>query len=153
MPGFASKIRTAANMPFADWGMFFEAGLQLVAAAILVRSWPKRRWTQNPLQSASDRIDPREISTETKATVDRVRRAIARFSQIAPAIFICLPQAVAARRMLKRRGIKSALYCGTRQGGSGEMEFHAWLKVGEKWVVGHCDENSYAVFVPGNGDG
>ena len=149
MPGLASKIRTAAQLPVADWGMFFEAGLQLVAAAILVRSRPTRRWTQNPLQSAPDQTDPREISSETTAAVDRVRRAIARFSQIAPSVFICLPQAIAARRMLKRRGIGSALYCGTRQGGSGEKEFHAWLKVGEKWVVGHCDENSYAVFVPG----
>ena len=80
------------------------------------------------------------------ATVRRIRLAIVRALRNMPGDPACLPQAIAARRMLERRGIASRLYIGTMRDDSGVPRFHAWLKVGEEWVTGICDESRYSVF-------
>lgn len=59
----------------------------------------------------------------------------------------CLPQALAARWMLERRGIGSQLYLGTARDAAGVPRFHSWLKVGDEWVTGHCDESRYSMLV------
>ena len=62
----------------------------------------------------------------------------------------CLPQAVAAQWMLRRRGVRSRLVFGVRRGaeGSGQLEFHAWLMVGGECVVGGQEIGSYTAFPP-----
>lgn len=78
----------------------------------------------------------------------RVRFAIARAARNLPTDPNCLPQALAVRRMLERRGIEASLYMGAERGEDGKTRFHAWLKVGPEWVTGLCDEDRYALLLP-----
>ncbi|WP_347548685.1 lasso peptide biosynthesis B2 protein [Pseudalkalibacillus hwajinpoensis] len=48
----------------------------------------------------------------------------------------CLVKAIAAMRMLERRGIESTLYLGTAKGESGELIAHAWLRSGPYYITG-----------------
>ena len=48
---------------------------------------------------------------------------------------LCLPRALAAHAMLRRRGIASRLCLGVARNG-GEFAAHAWIEVGEKKIVG-----------------
>lgn len=49
---------------------------------------------------------------------------------------VCLVQALAAKWMLRRRGLRSTLYLGVRHGQAGALEAHAWLQCSDFWVVG-----------------
>ena len=54
----------------------------------------------------------------------------------------CLEQAIAAKMMLRRRGVHSTLYLGmTRE----PVAAHAWVRVGEWNVTGGQDVSRYAV--------
>lgn len=48
---------------------------------------------------------------------------------------LCLPRALAAHAMLRRRGIASRLCLGVARNG-GELAAHAWIEVGENKIVG-----------------
>ena len=48
----------------------------------------------------------------------------------------CLVKAIAAMRMLEKRGIESTLYLGTAKDESGELIAHAWLRSGPYFVTG-----------------
>ena len=48
----------------------------------------------------------------------------------------CLVKAIAAMRMLEKRGIESTLYLGTAKDESGELIAHAWLRSGPYYVTG-----------------
>jgi hypothetical protein len=54
----------------------------------------------------------------------------------------CLEQAIAAKAMLRRRGIASTLYLGVTRDPVGA---HAWLRVGDVNVTGGRDVARYAV--------
>jgi len=49
---------------------------------------------------------------------------------------VCLPQALAARQMLTRRGVSSALYFGASKDSVGMFESHAWLLAAGVEVTG-----------------
>jgi len=85
---------------------------------------------------------------ETPAAVDlspasrRVGWAIGTASRRTPWRSKCLEQAIAAKAMLRVRGIESTLYLGvTRE----PFMAHAWLRVGELHVTGGQDVSRYAV--------
>jgi hypothetical protein len=54
----------------------------------------------------------------------------------------CLEQAIAAKMMLRRRGIHSTLYLGVT---SDPIAAHAWVRVGDWNVTGGQDVSRYAV--------
>ncbi len=78
---------------------------------------------------------------ETVRTLPRADAAVAadvgwiveRMADHTPWESACLPQAMAAQNMLKRRGIGSTLYLGLNRTG---QEAHAWLRCGTAIVTG-----------------
>ena len=62
----------------------------------------------------------------------------------------CLPQAMAAQWMLRRRGVSSTLVFGVRRGNpqNRELEFHAWLDAEGECVVGGEEIATYLAFTP-----
>ncbi len=48
----------------------------------------------------------------------------------------CLVQALAAKKMLEKRGVGNTLYLGTAKEDNGEMVAHAWLRSGPYIVTG-----------------
>lgn len=69
-------------------------------------------------------------------TPRRVARAIERASRVTPWVSNCLPQAMTAKRMLKKRGLRSTLYLGIARENGEKLSAHAWLRCGQFFVTG-----------------
>jgi hypothetical protein len=75
-----------------------------------------------------------------------IKLSIARACVRSPWRTKCFEQALAAKMMLKRRGIESTTYFGVRKGGADEkMNAHAWLKSGDLIVTGWQKVNTYTI--------
>lgn len=142
-----SKLRTFLQLDGEDRLASLEAMIALFVAGALVRLVPPRRWRRRFGPVGRTKSTPRGEPADL-ATVRRIRLAVARGSRNVPANPNCLPQALAARWMLERRGIPSTLYLGSESDGAGGHRFHAWLKVGPEWVTGHCEESRYSLLSP-----
>ncbi|WP_254639642.1 lasso peptide biosynthesis B2 protein [Cohnella sp. GbtcB17] len=84
-----------------------------------------------------------ETPSADKATLRRIADAIYRAAKHAPWDCRCLVRAIAALKMLKRRGIESTLYLGTGRGERGELAAHAWLRSGNFYLTGADEMKGY----------
>ena len=66
----------------------------------------------------------------------RIQHAIARASSIVPWDSLCLPNAMAAKLMLARRGCRSTIHLGVGKAEGGQLHAHAWLEAGGTIVTG-----------------
>jgi hypothetical protein len=111
--------------------LLLEAAAWLGLAQLALRVVPFRRiarWLEQ-----RQRGDPRAAGA---VPVERVRRAVRVASRRVPWPSRCLAQALAARAMLQRRGIRTTLVLGVAKGVEGDFEAHAWLRCGEHVVTG-----------------
>jgi Transglutaminase-like superfamily len=136
--------RGRVRLSWLDWWTFGEAvvWLALARVAILVMRFPElsRRLGRHMVESTQEDDDRR------RPVVRRVRWAIGAVSRRAPWRCKCLEQAVAAKLMLRRRGMASTLYLGVaRDPGSTSVQAHAWLRCGSYYVTGGEDRERYAV--------
>ncbi len=69
-------------------------------------------------------------------TALRIKRAIERASRLTPWVSNCLPQAIAAKQMLQKRGLRSTLYLGLARASAEKVNAHAWLRAGKLFVTG-----------------
>lgn len=102
-----------------------EAAVMLVLARLAVRILPAARlfaWAAHP---------PRRINRFAVDEAEWVAWAIGRAGLKTP----CLPRALAAHAMLRRRGIVSKLCLGVARSGDA-FAAHAWIEVGAKMIVG-----------------
>ena len=58
---------------------------------------------------------------------------------------LCLVNAVAAKLMLRRRGISTQLFLGLAKDGEQNLEAHAWLSCGDLFVTGETDHERFVV--------
>jgi hypothetical protein len=79
------------------------------------------------------------------ALLQMVKLSIARAVARSPWRTKCFEQALAARMMLKRRGIATITYFGVLKTADDKMEAHAWLKSGEFVVTGWRRMGEYTV--------
>jgi Transglutaminase-like superfamily len=63
--------------------------------------------------------------------------AVTRAARHVPFKAVCLPQAMAARVMLKRRGVDSVMHFGAAKGGTKPFDAHAWLDAAGVEVTGY----------------
>lgn len=73
---------------------------------------------------------------ERQAALD-VAWAVTRTATYLPLSTLCLAQALAARAMLRRRGIASLLHVGVARSRAAPFEAHAWLEAGGVEVTGY----------------
>jgi len=105
-----------------------EAALMLALARLAVRYVPAARifsWANRPLRR-TNRFAVGEASWVAWA-VDRVGDNPLKNA-------LCLPRALAAHAMLRRRGIASRLCLGVARDGQ-EIIAHAWVEIGENRVI------------------
>ena len=57
----------------------------------------------------------------------------------------CLVRALAAKKMLNRRGFRCTLFMGVATDSAGKMEAHAWLRCGNVYVTGGNGGSKYTV--------
>lgn len=139
-----AKLRTFLELDNQERLTTFEAMAALLRANLLVRLVPPRKWRARFGAVASCQQERPAAPADLEA-LRRVRHAIHRALRNVPGAPNCLPQALAARWMLERRGIRASLCIAAARAPGSEPRFHAWLKVGPEWVTGDCDESSYSL--------
>lgn len=106
-----------------------EAAVALVFARLAVRLLPPARlfaWANRPTRRIR-----RFAIDEAHWVAWAVQYAAARPGMRA----LCLPRALAAHAMLRRRGIANRLCLGVARDG-GKLDAHAWIEVGGRQIVG-----------------
>src|SRR4051794_21744522 len=100
-----------------------EAAFALIGAGIAIRVLPKSRMASLLGGHAGS---PSEYRATTRASVDaqRVGMAVERVAGLLPWHPVCLPQAIATRWMLTRRGIPSEAHLGIVT--TKPFSAHAW---------------------------
>lgn len=87
---------------------------------------------------------PRETSTATRRLAWRVGGAVTAMSAYTPFEATCLVQALAAKRVLASKHVRTTLYFGVHRLDSG-FGAHAWLRVGTEVVTGGSESADNAV--------
>jgi Transglutaminase-like superfamily len=90
------------------------------------------------LQSKAD------TSPDHKHVAAEIGWAVTRSARYVPFNAVCLPQAMAARVMLKRRGVPSVLHFGAGKGEDKPLDAHAWLDAAGVEVTGYPVAKSFA---------
>ena len=133
----------------SGWPRGVEAAALLGLARLLVKYVPMRHWRAWLTTADTPLATPRRLALAR--TVARTVRSVARRW---PLRAVCLPQAMAGQWMLRRRGVASRLWFGVRKAANdsvanaAELEYHAWLTVNGKCVLGGGETETYAVMPP-----
>jgi len=133
-PGWSMRLRrklgSFRQMTVRQRLLVLEAVLLLGVSRFVLLALPFGRiapWLQRAPDSGSG----------DTATVLAVRQAVTVAARNVPWNAVCLPQAMAAKAMLARRGQGSALHLGTAMADGG-LNAHAWLVAGGEIVVGEA---------------
>ncbi|WP_158599771.1 lasso peptide biosynthesis B2 protein [Azospirillum cavernae] len=152
------RLRKLLALPLADQWLAAEAAVWLALAQLLLAVLPFR-WiaiSLGPL--ARERSDGAVAPVDLirQAQVRRIGQTVERTARHLPWTALCLPQALAARAMLGRRGIPATVHFGmalsddettdqeATEGGR-RMLAHAWVTVGRTGVVGTPAAGRFAV--------
>ncbi|XEC96250.1 lasso peptide biosynthesis B2 protein [Paenibacillus tarimensis] len=79
---------------------------------------------------------PHSHNKEDEYIIGQIARAIDLMSRHTWWESMCLVKAIAAMKMLERRGIGSTLYMGTAKDENGKLIAHAWLRCGPYYITG-----------------
>ena len=122
----------------------------LLLEALLWLAWSKLllllvpfRWIAPHLGRAQTESSA-EISDKERDVAERVSWAVQSIANHIPLGLVCLPQAMAAKWMLRRRGIASTLYLGIARPADKRFTAHAWLRAGQKILTGRREKESHA---------
>lgn len=139
------RLRKFAVLPPDDRRLTVEAAAWLALALALLALLPFR-WIAarlgTPAGGAGLAVPP-PADAGQRAVALRIGRAVERAARHLPWSARCLPQAIAAKAMLHRRGIASTMHFGMCLSDASadpspdrRMQAHAWLTIGETAVVG-----------------
>lgn len=137
------RLTKLFRLSWSDWGLLLEAtlwlGLARAALVTLPFRWLARRFGQLMAESSPDG-DP-----TSRPQLARVSWAVREMSRYTPWQSACLAQAIAAKGMLRRRGIASTLYLGLAKDGQTALVAHAWLRSGSMVLTGGQGRSRYTV--------
>ena len=145
-------LRAFVRAPAATRLMALEAAFFLLLARLLVAYAPGHRWrrwaaTAEGEGNAVASPPPQgRILPSTRPIPRRIGWLVPKVAAGAPFEAACLPQALAARWMLRRRGVASRLCFGVRRQPGADLEVHAWLTTEGGGVVGCREAETYRVF-------
>jgi hypothetical protein len=119
-----------------------EAVAWLLAARLALIFIPFPRLARN-LGSFVSPADARALQARAKTSqkeahvAEAIGWAVTRSARYVPFKAVCLPQAMAARIMLRRRGVSSVLHFGAAKGKEKPLDAHAWLDAAGVEVTGY----------------
>ncbi|HET9640396.1 MAG TPA: lasso peptide biosynthesis B2 protein [Allosphingosinicella sp.] len=141
--GWRAAPRRLAGLVRTAWprrGLVAEACVTLVLVETRLRLFPLKRQGMRDLVPAagSPSVEPLagERQFERQAALD-VGWAVSRVAAYFPDSVKCLAQALAARSMLRRRGIGSVMHVGVARSEAARFEAHAWLEAAGVEVTGY----------------
>ena len=113
----------------------------LIRAFVLVRFIPLK-WFSSLLGEFRKEIEVESLQIDT---ILNVKKNIRRAKRILPFRVKCFEEAIAAKKVLEKEGVKSTLYLGVDKNTENELIAHAWLKVGELFVTGESRTQEFKV--------
>lgn len=131
----AGLVRTA----WPKRGLVAEACLTLALAETRLKLFPLKRQGMRDLAPAAGSPPVEPVAGghgERQAALD-VGWAVTRIAAYFPGSAMCLAQGLAARTMLRRRGIASILHVGVARSEAAPFEAHAWLEAAGVEVTGY----------------
>jgi hypothetical protein len=125
--------------------LLVEAFLLLAVARLAILILPFR-WLAVTLGKRLAESDS-TISQEDVQNACMIGRAVSAAARNTPWESVCLPQAVAAQWMLKRRHIAGTLYLGVAKNETGpeKLTAHAWLQCGDAILTGADNHRQFTV--------
>jgi len=120
-----------------DRRLLLEALVLLCWARLLIRFAPFRRIAPRLGRAMAE--SSRDVEPSQMERALRIGWAVQAVARHVPFGFVCLPQAVAAKWMLRRRRLPSTLYLGLNQKEDSKLTAHAWLRVGNKILTGRAE--------------
>jgi hypothetical protein len=135
----------ATRLVQVDWrqrGLLVEAVAGLIAARARIAFVPFREIAKR-LGTLVPPADPRIAEARAPAPEERARIArevgwaVTRAASHVPFSAVCLPQAMAAHAMLKRRGVDSVVHLGARKSDEKPIDAHAWTDAAGVEVTGY----------------
>jgi hypothetical protein len=81
-------------------------------------------------------LSPLNLEVTPSELLDRISWSVATASRQLPWDCSCLAQAVAAKAMLRWRGVPSTLYLGVAKDSHSSLKAHAWLRCGDRILTG-----------------
>jgi hypothetical protein len=145
MTELRSIQRTFRSFRQIGWrrrALIVEAALWLALARLALAAVPFPTLARR-LGAFVPPADPRVAAAAGATTADAARLAreiswaVRRGAVHAPFNAVCLPQAMAARIMLSRRGVVSAMHFGAAKGEEAGLGAHAWLNAAGVRVTGY----------------
>jgi len=92
--------------------------------------------------------DPRALAAREPAPqaalAQEIGWAVTRAARHVPFKAVCLPQAMAAQVMLRRRGVASVMHFGAAKGSEKPLDAHAWLDAAGVEVTGYPVAKNFA---------
>lgn len=138
------KLRTFLLLSWIDKALVFEALIWLGLMRLAVLALPFKR-VSNWLGKEGQDSPAAPLPEGQAQTALRIARAIRRIQPFTPWDSNCLAQALAARRMLARRGIPATTYLGATIEGQKGIIAHAWLRCGPWILTGAQGHRRYKV--------
>lgn len=137
-----SKLERARTVDWRERGLLVEAAAQLMAARVRIAILPFRTIARDLgtfVPPADKRIADCRASApaERRGVAEKISWAVTRAAVHVPFRAVCLPQAMAAHAMLRRRGIESAVHFGARRGDEKPIDAHAWVDAAGVEVTGY----------------
>ena len=136
-----SRLRRFAEVGWRRRALLAEAAVLLLLARIALRIVPFQRVARRlgvviaPADARVRQAQWRNTATDV-AVATEIGWAVTRASRHVPFRAVCLPQAIAARMMLARRGLASVMHFGVARGSDKPIDAHAWLDAAGVEVVG-----------------
>ncbi len=128
----ATRERLARLAP-SRWPVLIEAASAVLMARVLLDHRPYK-WCDTLFESWTEKLRRKEAPAEGEW--ERVVWAIRAVGRRTLGDRPCLPEALAGRLMLQRRGYEANLTIGVRKDEKGALLAHAWLESGQHIVLG-----------------
>ncbi|MDB6129472.1 MAG: hypothetical protein JWM04_579 [Verrucomicrobiales bacterium] len=129
------------SLPAKYFKLSKEAKLMLLEALVYLL-WVKVMLTVTPFRRVAEklkksRLEPKSVFAVAEIRVaENVTWAIETVARHVRLGLVCLPQGIAAKWMLERRGLPTKLYIGVKNGVENKVAAHAWLTAGEMILTG-----------------
>lgn len=141
------RIRKFFALPARDRALFVEAVFSLGTMRRALKRRPFRELVAG-LERHPGALAASGSSTTDAVTAQAIGRAVQSAATVTPWESACLVQALAAQRMLQKRGIAGVFYLGATtpsKAVDSEMAAHAWLMCGDAIITGEAGHERFTV--------
>jgi hypothetical protein len=128
------RLLNFLRRPWRDQWLFVQTYILLGLARLTINTLPFPRLVKHLGTHMAE--SPAEVSLPHLREAQRIAWAVRTASRYTPWKSNCFPQAIAAKYLLRQRGIASTLYLGAAFKARTELEAHAWLRCGPFYITG-----------------